>query len=968
VKDANGSHFELLLGEADWGRCTHVDSDGVERTLAHSWATVAGRDQLPLAFDAASGALSLAGRISRFRAAPSDMPPDPAVRLGAAMDAYGSVYWVADGGARIDVFSSGSRSVSLFASANPAPVQPPTVQGGFAPRVQPKVSNRKLRGLAVTGEGYLVAGCSGGLLVFDLLAGGPALELAWPMVWPFNPHALAARPCGGVAVLDRTLGRVWMLDRRLGMHAVFPVEPELPSAFATDPTPTPASRPWFDLQVDAMGGADPVALVVLADDAVLVMDGAGAGSDQFALVTLYVDGVLVARQSTRVVRDLIDASDRADFVLRGFDCALAARPDPQPQRLVIAAQDGNQCFAFDLWRGSPALTLDPIDSFLPMRRFGGRGLVQRTAHAADIAVAQDSGLVYDGAGTWLPLVAQSRPRYESSATFSTPALDSDLPDCTWHRLVFDGCIPPGCSIHIESRAADSLQALGDQRYSKEPNPVLRPEGSELPWLRDGPGTVTDLAAGRGSWELLFQQARGRYLQLRLTFASQELGTPRLLALRAWSPRFSYLREYLPALYREEESSAEFLDRFLANFEGLFTHLEDRIVAATALFDVRTAPDATLDWLGSWLGLVLDPAVNAARKRLLIRFAVPLFAYRGTTQGLRLATELVLSECVKPDDFALPSGSQNQPYGIRIVERFLTRRLPPDLLGETVIDAPRWVVPAQRWSPAEGAEGLQQRFDAARLKAGLGVAPFRPTPPTANTDVWSAFCQAELGAVPQLAGALRSAWQNQLATLGNPAGLGPDLPGAWPAEAGKQSVWQSFLADGLAPELKRWLTRWQSFIARRYQRVSNALFIATWGPWPAFDLLPAPDQLPRNTAALTDWTLFETRLETMALNAHRFSVLLPSSGPLADAQALARQVDFAQRVVNLEKPAHTTFDVRPYWAMFRIGQARAGLDTLLGIGSRAPELAPQWVIGSGHVGASRVAFGQRPPRDRLLLTI
>ena len=107
---------------------------------------------------------------------------------------------------------------------------------------------------------------------------------------------------------------------------------------------------------------------------------------------------------------------------------------------------------------------------------------------------------------------------------------------------------------------------------------------------------------------------------------------------------------------------------------------------------------------------------------------------------------------------------------------------------------------------------------------------------------------------------------------------------------------------------------------------------------------------------------------MAVNAHRFSVLLPSSGPLADAQALARQIDFAQRVVNLEKPAHTTFDVRPYWAMFRIGQARAGLDTLLGIGSRAPELAPQWIIGSGHVGASRVAFGQRPPRDRLLLTI
>ena len=976
MKDANGSHFELLLGESDWGRCTHVDGDGVEATFAESWATASGRDKLPLAFDAASGALSLAGRISRFRASVSDTPPDPAVRMGAAMDAYGSVYWVADGGARIDVLSSGSRSVSLYVLANPAPLAEPSVKGGFTALARAPAAKRLLRGLAVTREGYLVAGCKGGLQVFDLMAGGPALQLAWPAAWPFNPHCLAPRPCGGVAVLDIQQGwpgRVWMLDRRLGMQATFPVEPDRPSAFASaaSPLPPPSAQatksPWFDLHIDAMGGSNPIALLVLVDDAVLIMDGAGA--DGFALVTLYVDGVAVARQSTRVVLDLIDPSDRADFVLRGFDCALAPRPPQQPQRLVIAAQDGNQCYAFDLLRGRPALTLDPIDSYLPMRRFGGKGLVQRAAQAADISVTQDTGLVYDGAGTWLPLVSQSRPRFEPSATFQTPVLDSDVPDCTWHRLVFDGCIPPGCGVRIESRAADSLAALADQRFQPEPQPMLRPQGSELPWLREAPGTVTDLAAGRGSWELLFQHTQGRYLQLRLTLICQELGTPRLVALRAWCPRFSYLREYLPALYREDALSADFLERFLANFEGMFTSLEERIVAATALFDVRSAPDATLDWLASWLGLVLDPAVPAARKRLLIRFAVQLFAYRGTTQGLRLATELVLSNCVKAEDFALPAGSQDQPYGIRIIERFLTRRLPPKLLGETVIDTPRWVALEQRWSPAQGAEGLQQRYDAALSAAGLNSAVFRPIRPAesaAQADIWSAFCMTTLGAVPQLATALRSAWQNHLAPMTPTGDRGPDLPGFWPVDAEQQELWREFLANGLAPEHKRWLARWQSFIARRYQRANHPAFIAAWGNWPSFDLLPAPDQMPLNAAALADWTVFETRLVTMAQNAHRFSVLLPSSGPLADAAALAQQIDFAQRVIRLEKPAHTTFDVRPYWAMFRIGQARAGLDTLLGIGSRAPGLAPQLIIGSGHVGASRVAVGQQAPRDRLLL--
>ncbi|MEL4178318.1 phage tail protein [Roseateles sp. PN1] len=992
MKDANGSHFELLLGQADWGRCTHVDADdGVERALAVGWATPAGRDRLPLAFEA--GGIGLAKRIKHFRAAASDTAPDPARRLGAAMDRYGSVYWIADGGARIEVLSGGSRSVSVFATATPAAEDRPRVRGGFAPLAPAVPLERRLRGLAITGEQYLVAGLlpapgrPGGLQVFDLVAGGPALELAWPAAWHFSPLDLAPRPCGGLAVLDREQGRVWLLDRRLGMQAQFPVDQvEAPSAFAPDVPAPAATQPWFALTVDALGGGDPVAIEVLADDSVLVMDA--VGSDGFALITLYVDGLMAARCSTAVVRDLIPEADRAGFTLRGFDCAMA--PREKGERLLIAAADGNQCFAFDLWVGqSPSLLLDPVELFLPMRRFGGTGLVRRAATFADITVSQDSGLMYASAvGTqdaWLPLVAQSRPRYAPEAAFNTPALDGDVPDCPWHRLIIDASIPPGCTLSIESRAADSLAALPDQRWRREPAPTLRAEGPELPWLLDA-APRTDVAAGKGSWELLFQQARGRFLQLRLTLAGEELATPRLMALRAWNPRFSYLREYLPALYREDEASADFIERFLANFEGMFTALEDRIVSATALFDVRSAPDATLDWLASWLGLVLDPAVTPARKRLLIRFAVPLFAYRGTTQGLRLATELVLSQCVRPEDFALPARSQDQPYGIRIIERFLTRRLPVPLLGETVIDAgPRWVEPAARWSPSEGAEGLQRRYAAARLAAGLDTSPppsapisppvspsispqFRPIPP-ADADGarhWAAFCASELGGVPRLAAQLGSAWQAWTARPEVPAALGPDLPASWPAEAAQQTAWRDFLAAGLSPELKRALARWQRFIARRYQRSDAPPMVAAWGAWPAFDVLPPPDRLPASSAALADWLLFETRLEPMNANAHRFSVLLPSNGPLADAAALAQQIDFARRVVTLAKPAHTAFDVKPYWAMFRIGQARVGLDTLLGIGSRDPALAPHWVIGTGQIGASRVASPPQPPHGRLLL--
>jgi hypothetical protein len=45
-------------------------------------------------------------------------------------------------------------------------------------------------------------------------------------------------------------------------------------------------------------------------------------------------------------------------------------------------------------------------------------------------------------------------------------------------------------------------------------------------------------------------------------------------------------------------------------------------------------------------------------------------------------------------------------------------------------------------------------------------------------------------------------------------------------------------------------------------------------------------------------------------------------------------------------------------MFRIGEARLGADTLLHIGSRAPELMPPLVLGEGFLAESYLA-GQPP---------
>ena len=80
-----------------------------------------------------------------------------------------------------------------------------------------------------------------------------------------------------------------------------------------------------------------------------------------------------------------------------------------------------------------------------------------------------------------------------------------------------------------------------------------------------------------------------------------------------------------------------------------------------------------------------------------------------------------------------------------------------------------------------------------------------------------------------------------------------------------------------------------------------------------------------------------------------------------------RLGIVQRVVELEKPAHTVFDVKFYWALFRLGEARLGDDTLVDRGGRAPDLLPPLRLGEGHLAESRLAAGHpQNVSDRLIV--
>jgi hypothetical protein len=114
----------------------------------------------------------------------------------------------------------------------------------------------------------------------------------------------------------------------------------------------------------------------------------------------------------------------------------------------------------------------------------------------------------------------------------------------------------------------------------------------------------------------------------------------------------------------------------------------------------------------------------------------------------------------------------------------------------------------------------------------------------------------------------------------------------------------------------------------------------------------PESLPADGAPLQDWFQFEGLVLPMLAAAHRFTVLLPAPATAVfNLNEHQRNMELARRIVELEKPAHTVFEIKFYWAMFRLGESRLGRDTLLDRGSRSPQLAPEMILGWSYLGES-----------------
>jgi phage tail-like protein len=902
--DVNGTRFKLLLGCEDWAACT--DDGGHSYDLL--WRSTVPSGKPLLAWDRTADELTLLPEVFEFPAGRLDRRPRLVDRRGAGADVYGNWYWIGPDARTILVEFAGDGSTAQFwpghGDCPPAPLR----IGAFGP-VEPvpaPAPATAYAGAAVTVDHFLVVGTIDppGLLVFDLLTGGPPSALPWPPDAAFRPFDIARRPGGGVFVLDTgTEYRVWELDRSFHVVPAAQPPPESPPGGSFEPVGgaggvAPSTR-MAAIEATQVEG-DPMAVEALPDGGFLLLDRNELGGH--SLVWQYADGVAIGTPAP-----IADTLSGLEVV--GHDMAVAG------DTLFVVDRSGNQAYAFTLTLGDDGPALDLVPSYYPMRLFGGKGLVTAPAAKAGMlrqpeygpceqalaapSASQREQPWYDFGDGWIPLVAQPRSRYVESGAAVTPVLDGGEPGCVWHRLTIDAIMPPETSLAVSTIAADDENALGLAEWSPEPTPIARRTGVEVPFV--------DLGTYQ-TFELLFQHAVGRYLQIRLELEGDGRASPRVRAMRAWFPRFSYLRQYLPGVYRQDPDSSSFLDRYLANVEGMSTALEDTIAAAQVLMRPQTVPADWLDWLASWFDLALDPMWDDARRRLFLANAMQFFAARGTMRGVEIALRLALDRCVDGSVY-----KDTRPPALataRIVESFRTRKTPGVVFGDpTDLEPLRLVTTAAVWRPDQGGEALAAGYAAFLDSQGLASAPYPIADPRGpESTAWQQFSQAALGYVPVIADA----------------------------------------------------ASWQAFLSRRYASpgaVATAYKLGGGAPVDFAGFKP-PLTLPADGPALLDWFQFQSVVLPMRRKAHRFTVLLPWPMHVVDRSGTeldhVRLQDLATRIVDVQKPAHTLFDVKFFWAAFRIGEARLGDDTLLASGSRVPELVEPAVLGRDYVGTATLA--------------
>lgn len=614
---STGRPASLVATCDQWVRATHTDTavDGADGVLTLTWTT-----------------------------AP---PPRPGAGLcrarGLATDRLCRIYRLVPGA--VERLVVGPTGDGLDYASLPAPVvimgrrpvpSPPSGADFAASEAGPELD---LVGIALDADDRLFVADAATRTVSVTDLWSRRLLRSVPVATPEHPArtpvGLAA--CGGpVTVAVRNPAGLLRLSATRG-----PAELDLPAA--------------YDDLADQQRGLEPLRVAVLHDRTPVLLVRAASG-----------DCWLLA--GARAPQSVGAASD----IVVDAEGAVVVAP--------CAADDGRRSV---LRRWAPTATGWTRTTPLDAAGYDGGGLV----------VTPDARTGYFTAAGFR-LAVRTPVTYATKGSCTTYRLDSGTPRNRWGRVLIEACVPDGTAVTVATTTSDDDDLAPVPHVAPSPahcepagpgtpplvpavldavpmtpttQPVHRRPDPVTPWWRRPPGGAHD-----DTFEAPVLAPPGRYLWVTLHLTGNGRRTPRVREVRIEQTSHTLMRR-LPAVFSADREQGEFLHRYLASLEGLLHDLDLRARCRDLLVDPHGTPAEALDWLASFVGLVLDDRWAENARRQLVAEIVPLYRRRGTPGALRRYLEIFLAGDRATD----PTAATPSPV---LLEHYRLRGVGGPLLG------------------------------------------------------------------------------------------------------------------------------------------------------------------------------------------------------------------------------------------------------------------------------------------------
>ncbi len=426
-----------------------------------------------------------------------------------------------------------------------------------------------------------------------------------PAVWLVDTwqHEVARQVATTGRPLDlcHSAGAVWVLLDTPGWLRLSPCDPPLPQTW-------PAG----------LGAADRIDVAPDGHAFVLVQ----AGSAAAAVVSLRDTTV---RMALPFCTDFLVIAEAAGL------------------RFVLARRPG-ETFAQRRLSGRHASPLAALQA----PQYDGRG----------IALAPDGRVAYWSA-RGLRHAAPGRPQYRAQGLVFGFALDSDVDQNEWGTLAVEACIPEGTQVRVHCLTRDDLD-YGDPLPRSAPagetlSDIALPQATPLPSLLDwthaagsGQALFADpsnrplaapIADGFVRYEAPVIAAPGRFLWLVLALSGTRSRSPRVRSVRVDYPVHQLVRQLPRTLWRDP-AARDFLTRLLAPAAAMLAEWGAVSEQRHRLLDPRSAPADALAWMGSLVGLAMDPCWPEQARRTMLAEISRLYRTRGTPASLRRMIEIL----------------------------------------------------------------------------------------------------------------------------------------------------------------------------------------------------------------------------------------------------------------------------------------------------------------------------------------